>query len=398
MRLDSHRLGVAPALLERVVTKEMVKLQGTTSGGRDYLTIERADWVRDGLEARLAIQYDGELSVADRAFHLRNLALMMRRMEALVVSYLRRRLPLGHDGKLWSPVPTLAQVLLARAWLRGTSKPGEPLSGQLSSILSDETESSGSPLSRSGPWQEWLNKTKSWHSQMREDLRDLVALPTELGARGMINSGDLVGAIIRMNDTGQADPVPDFSNRWPGSLDSIATAYDLAAYWNTKRSQIENVEFRQLRERTATISDRLRGRSIASHLERVDAIVSKTSEILKNKGVDNVQTWKKNLAEYKNRPPFNDEVEDLIFTFDDESTIPSGLPGRLAWLASRPAGPIEALNGLLQTGEKAVEVMRDHAKDIISDGGAGASLDTIKSIGKAIIGASNELIPSGGSA
>lgn len=392
MRIEPHRIGVAPALLERVVTKEMVKLEGTTAGARDYLMIERADWVRDGLEARLAIQYDSEMSMADRAFHLRNLALMMRRLGVLVKDYLRRRFPISEDGSLWSPVPALAQVLLARAWLRGFTKPASSLAKQLSDILSDETDSGVSAQARSAPWQEWLNKTRPWHAQMREDLRDMVALPTESGAKGMIYSGELVSALQRMSETGQADPVPEHSGRWPSSLSAIEAAHNLVTVWNTRRSQIESVEFKQLRDRTRTIAERLRSHSIASHLKRVDRVVSSASETLGNKGVDHIQTWKKALAEYESETPNTDAIEELIVTFDEEDSFPSSLPGRLAWLADRPAGDVEDLGTLLHSGESAIKAMYEHANDIVSDGGAGASLATIKAVGSALQDASCETI------
>lgn len=383
-RIDSRRLGIPPNLFERIITNEMVKLEGTTKGSRDYLVIERKSWVRDGLEAKLALQYDAQLSTADRTFHLRNLSLMMRRMEAQVASYLQRRLPTADDGRLWSPISTLAQVLLARAWLRGSAEPDQPLAKQLSGILSDEPEATTGQQSRSAPWLEWLNKTNHWQSRIREDLRELVALPTEGGVRGMINSGELVSAILRMNKTGRTDAVPELSVRLPSSMGAISEAHELGTLWNAKQSQIVSVEFRQLKERTNSIEGGLRGHSVASHLERVDAAVTQASEILGNTGMDAVQAWRRAYSEYKTKSLAIEEVEDLIIAFDEEESIPSETVERLSWLANQPAGAVMILNSLMQTGEHAIETMCAHAKDVVGDGGARASLDTINAVGQAM--------------
>lgn len=118
--VDPRRLGLSPYLFDKIVTPEMVKLQGSTTGSRSYLTVASERWVRDGLEAYLALKLDKGMSRDDAAFHRQNLAILMRRLERLVSDYVDTRMPRDEHGKRWSPVAGIAQVLVARAWLRGT--------------------------------------------------------------------------------------------------------------------------------------------------------------------------------------------------------------------------------------------------------------------------------------
>lgn len=388
MRLDATRIGVSESLLGRIITKEMVKLESTTAGSRDYLMIERAKWVHDGLAARMALQNDPALSVSDATFYLRCISTMTRRLEELARDYVSRRWPIQEGGTPWSPVAALAQVLLARAWLRGVANPGDPIGKQLSSILSDEPESAFGTAGRSTPWQEWLTKTNPWHARMREELRDLVALTTDTGVRGMINSGELVAAILRMNQSGQADPVPEYSGRWPNSTAAIEAAHTLASVWNERKTQIDGVEFRLLRDRTNGIVEKLRGRSIDSHVDRVDAAVTKASELLGNRGIDQVHAWKKALSELRSKPSVASVIEDLIVAMEADEAVPSTASLRFCWLSSLPAGALDEIGALLSFGEKAIETMRDHAKDIVSGSGGGRSISAIKTVGQSLLKAS----------
>lgn len=388
MRLDTNRIGVSQFILERVVTRDMVKLESTTAGNRDYLMVERAKWIHDGLDARIALQHDPNLTVGDKTFYLRCISVMKRRLEELAQDYVRRRWPIQEDGFLWSPVPSLAQVLLARAWLRGVTKPGDPIGKQMSSILSDEQDTAIGTTSRSAPWQEWLTKTNAWHGRMREDLRDLIALTADTNVRGMINSGELVGAILRMNQSGRADAVPTNPGRWPNGVRAIEEAHALAQVWNDRRNQIDSVEFRQLRDRTGGIAEKLRGRSVNSHVERVDAAITKASELLGNRGLDQVQVWKRALADHRSKPSVSSKVEDLIVALGADDAVPSTLPLRLCWLASMPAGAVDEIGNLLSSGEAALGTMRDHAKDIVSESGGNKSISALRTVGQALLKAS----------
>lgn len=386
--LDPRRFGVAPHLFDRIVTPEMVKLEGSTAGQRPYLVVPPDEWVRAGFEAVLDLQLRKDMGAADRVFHQRAVATMLRRLERLAEAYLRRRLPAARDGSIWSPVGALAQVLQARAWLRGTVSPEAPLLDQLRAVLSDEEETSADPQARSQPWREWLDQTRPWQDRMRGDLRALVALDTSGAGAAMVDTSELAGAIRRMRETGMADAVPAKDARLP---DAMARARDLAGVWNSKRTQIGTVEYQQLKGRATSLASRLRGRTIQGHVQRLDAAISRTSSLLPQAELDQVAAWQRERLRAAPRvEEAGAQIENLILTFDDEETIPSRLPLRIGWLTEAPARALEEVSGLVQLGERAVEALAVHARDCVRDGRRGESMAAIRAVGRTLKRAAEE--------
>ena len=193
-----------------------------------------------------------------------------------------------------------------------------------------------------------------------------------------------------MNQSGQADLVPEYSGRWPNSTATIEAAHALTLIWNERRTQIDGVEFRLLRDRTKGIVEKLRGHSINSHVDRVDAAVTKASELLGNRGIDQVHAWKKALIEHRSKPSVASVIEDLIVAMEADESVPSTASLRFCWLSSLPAGALDEIGALLSTGEKAIETMRDHAKDAVSDGGGGKSISALRTVGQALLKASQQ--------
>src|SRR3546814_12991822 len=66
------------------------------------------------------------------------IARMLRRLGELAAAQISRRLAQDESG--WSIDGATVQVLLARAWLRGTISPDAPLEAQFQELLSGEPE------------------------------------------------------------------------------------------------------------------------------------------------------------------------------------------------------------------------------------------------------------------
>ena len=77
-------------------------------------------------------------------------------------------------------------------------------------------------------------------------------------------------------------------------------------------------------------------------------------------------------------------VEELIDAFLDDDEIPAKLPLRIAWLSEQPARELQDILELARSGEKAVQELRDHARDCVSASGKGVSLSAIHEIGRQI--------------
>src|SRR3546814_828567 len=175
--VDSRRIGLDPYTFGRVFTPEQIKIEGTGPAQRAYFTIRREEWVREGLEAYLALRLDTNMSQNDSEFHRRALAVMMRRIEGLASDYADRRLSRSEEHTSWSPVPAVVKVLLTRAWLWGAALSDDPPYEQLRRILSDEMGAESDPGARCAPWREYLDRTKGWHERLRIGLREMLGTP-----------------------------------------------------------------------------------------------------------------------------------------------------------------------------------------------------------------------------
>ena len=371
-------------LVTRIITPDMVKLQGSTGGTRNYLMIGAELWVRDGLEAYLALRQDADLTFEDAAFHRRNLATMMRHLERSAIDYLDRRVPQIADGARWSPVATFAQVLLARAWLRGVVGTDAPISNQIRAVLDDEVVSESGFAARSVPWQEWLEATSKVHLRLRADLRSMVALAIGDGEGGapLIDASQLVGAIVRFRETGNFDAAPEPEEALP---EPFERACELAKLWSEGRNQIYRIEALQVTNRSQALAALLRNKSVTAHFDRLDRCITGIAALLPSASADLVAAWKQAYGRLK--PKLEDGVgaraEDLIFAIESQE-MPEKFTLRLGWLARAPARELEDLLSTAQFGEKVVEKLRDHAQDCVREAGGTGSLAQVKAIGRSI--------------
>lgn len=383
--VDPRKLGVAPSLFDKIVTPERVKLQGSSARLLDYLVVDAEPWARDGLEAYLALKFDKSVSRDDAAFHRRNLAVMMRRLETLVDAYLDRRIPRLESGERWSPAAAIAQILTARAWLRGTLDPSSSSStlDHVSAILSDETEAMSDPRARSMPWQEWLTQTDKWHDRLRDELRSMVTLSIAdgSGSIGLTDSSEIVGAIQRMRDTGRGDDVPAEDGGLPELMRRVR---ELAAQWKDKRAAIDRTEAAQLKGRAESLYALLRGNSIAHHVHRLDACITAVSDLMPDAAPQAVSSWKMALPRVTARlaEGAGERIEDLIADFDDpERGLPAKAALRAGWMARVPARDLEDVLGLANLGEKVVEQLLGHAGDCVREASGAGSLQEVHTIG-----------------
>ena len=386
-QIDPRNIGVTPPLFNKFITPEMVKLEGTTTRLLQYFILPAELWVRNGLEAFLSLRQDTGMTLADAEYSRRNLATMMRRLESSVATFLDGKIPKLPDGALWSPVATFAQILLARSYLRGETNVDAPIIDQMRVVLSDEGTSDTDFSARSTPWQDWLNATKSQHERLRNELRAMVSLHLSDNIGGtaggaLVDSSELVGAIVRFCENGKADPVPGENGGLP---EPYRKAIELAQLWNEKRLHIERTEFEQINGRGQRLSALLRGNAIQVHLERLDHCISGIAQQLPGAAADRVTTWKRELqAKHQGIVVgAGERVEDLIIKLEDDD-VPVRLLQRLAWLATQPARDLDEILNAAQTGERAIEELRNHARDCVREAGGSGSLQDVKSVGRTL--------------
>lgn len=381
--IDARKLGVPMPLVRRLVTAEMVKIEGSTTRPLDYLLISNEPWVRNGLEAFVALKQDTAMDVGDAEFNRRHLATMMRRLEKSVGTYLKRKIPMLADGRLWSAIASFSQVLLVRAYLRGATTVDAPVIDQVRAVLSDESTSETDFSARSAPWQEWLNATKSMHAQIRSELREMVSLAISDGVGGgapLIDASELVGAVLRLISSGTFDPVGPGDHALPEPYKRV---HELSAQWNAKRQHLERIELEQVKNRAATLAGLLRGNDVKSHLSRLDRCITGIATELPGAASDKVSTWRQ---AYPRITPQIEEgrdrlVENLIIGIE-EGDVPSAHLQRLCWLSTVPARDLQDLLSLAHIGEQTIEALSSHARDCVREASGPGSLADVKAIGR----------------
>jgi hypothetical protein len=382
--IDARSIGLAPSVLDRIVTLEMVKLEGTTSRQRNYLSIGPEPWVRSGLEAYVAFKEPGGVkNSGELDYNRRKLAAMIRRLAGIVSDYADRRLGVLPDGRRWSPVGSLAQILLARAWLRGVVSPDAPWSEQLQALVKDEDLADADTRSRSKPWQDFLSATNQWHERFRTELRKAIDLSLGDG-QGVADLSEIAGAIMRLRESLTFDPTP--VDAGDVNVNEYDTVRRLVVEWREELSRVVRIEHDQIVDRGQRLIDLLNGRGIVEHLEQVDTVISSVSEKIPEVAIEKVADWKRRLDRVKAR--FDEggpeRSEGILFALmGGDGAAPSNKASRLGWLARAPARDIEDYRDLAAAGDQALVALMKGAQDVIGAGGVG-SLAQIHSLGEAL--------------
>ncbi len=383
--IDPRRIGLDPYTFDRLLTAERVKVAGTAPAERGYLMVKADPWFVHGLEALLAIRLDRAPSAADTDFCHRAVAAMMLKLERETAEYVDRRLLRVAEAGRWNPVPALAQILLARAWLRGVATPTDPIPDQLRAILSDEPAAESDPRARSQPWREFLDKSKPHHQTLRSAVRKMLETPQgESRGFGLADLSAVVGAIARLGRTLNFDSLP------AATADIQVQEFDVARRLigdvkGTLR-RIVQIERDQVKQRAEALQEALRGMSIAAHYTRVDKAVDAVSTQLPTAAPDEVRVWKKEYVDIKPRIDGQADrtVEDALVSVSDGDSLPTGETALLAWLVRVPVADLESMRNLAQRGDRVVEALLEHVRDCVREAGNAVPLSHIHAVGQAI--------------
>ena len=384
LSIDARRIGLDPYTFHRIMTPERVKIEGTGPAQRNYFGVRPEKWVRDGFEGYLALRLDSKMSGDDAEFHQRNLALMMRHLERLAREYADRRLSVIAGGERWSPISSLTQTLLARAWLRGATFADDPPATQLRVLLSDESEAESDPIARCAPWREFLDQTKDWHDRFRTALRDMLGTPQgESRGFGLADLSLVAGAIQRLCATLRFDPVP------AADVDTGVAEFDKVRHLITacdgSLSRLVRTERDEIRQRAEVLRPLLRGRAVRDHFLRVDLAIETVVQQLANASPDQVRKWKSSYDQVKPRLETGSDqrVEMLLMSFSEADEAQSNQnSGLLTWLSRAPARDLDEVRSLALLGEQVVSSILEHVVDLVSEAGHSASLGDIHKIGK----------------
>ncbi|KQY25907.1 ATP-binding protein [Rhizobium sp. Root483D2] len=380
--IDPRRVGLDPYSKRRILTEQQVKIEGTGHSQRSYLTVPRAEWLWRGLEAVVSLQLDTTMSVNDVVFHRHSLAVLTTRLESLLSEFADRRLGMV-EGSLWSPVPLITQILVARAWFRGTVNPNAPHYAQLQGILSDEPPNESDPATRCAPWQEFLNRTRAHHSTLRDALRAMISMPQGASSSfGLADVSKVAGAIKRLRQTQRFDEPPSESGETGVSeFDAIK---DIAFHFKHSIGHIARFERQQLESRATSLQELLRGRTVEAHLARIDAAITSVTGLLPRANPESVSAWKGELSKAKVRieEKAGQTVEDFMLLVAEHRDAGAGL--RLEELTLAPSRDLGIFLDAAKMGEQATSQLLGHVKDCISDGRGSFSLAQVHEAGRAV--------------
>jgi hypothetical protein len=380
--IDPLTLGIDRWAWSTQFTANTVIVAGLSQARSYTFSVQRENWLYDGLEAYCALRGSG-LSESDQEYHRRRLAFMVRRLGALAKAHVARRMPPLADGARWDMAATATQVLLARAWLKGLVSPTAPSCEQWRVVLSEEDNTATAPLSRTEPWQDALRNTDQQHRKLRPMLRDMVKLPQGESAEfGIAAAGSAAVAILRLQRRLSFLPFSEAAETT--SLAEDNSLRQTAAKMSDYVRRIPTGEMKLLRERSAEAEALLRGESLGARLGRVNDAANKVFPHLRELPPDLERRWRETWERVKTdleRPDYLVALQSLIVTIADPESVPSAPAEHLAWLMKQPAADLRLALDALKQGDALCSTLANAAAPYLRSAGAGATLQVIKDAG-----------------
>ena len=390
-KLDSRALGFDRWTWVNLFTSNTVMIEGAGQVRAYSFVIPRQRWVYDGLEAYASLRGSARPDEVTEDYHRRRLAFMLRQIGSMASAHARKRRPALSDGAPWDMTASATQVLLVRAWLRGTVSPAATTAEQWRVILSDEGMPLSNPQSRTEPWQEALRNTDQQHDKLRTMLRDMVSLPQGASADfGLADAGASARAILHAKNGLTLSPISNAasSTAFLDDLDLRFTATKLESLL----PRILTLEQNLLRDRAADLESLCHGESIRARADRMDRNVTDAFLHLKQ-WPDLERRWREDwqrVLPLLSRPDALRSVERLIIAFSAEDSLPqkSGAD-MLGWLNEQPAGDLKTLLELLKAGETLVQTVLGPVRGYVQSS-RGVDLTTVHTAGRNLSTASRE--------
>ncbi|GEM_PF-1134793 len=404
--LPWRRLGISAYLQEKLFTQQTVALSGSGRTDSRHFVIPSESWVRDGLESHIQLRVAGD-TVQDAEFHRRRVARFLRRLARLAQSRVAEVVPSGADGgRLWSVPATATQVLLARAWMRGTASPKDSTSRQWRAVVEKEAPAEASAKERVDSWTAIVQKTSGSHATVREALLHWVNLPQ--ATKGptaqnvtFLDAEEAAPALLRLVQSGRLDAFPPAVPRREQTaiLERLA---DLAKEVQQRLPQVARRERERLLRLCDDINQACRGGSLPDYIGRVVQVLNSVTKVCPSVPPGAVNEWLKVrdglresgvLATNDERGQAVKELDDFLADAGDSDIRNLDGAELLAWAQKAPAKELGQLWELTRSIEASLEQIGRYAEELVlSSGTAGAAtLTDVQQIGERLMALAQEL-------
>ncbi|RKH62078.1 hypothetical protein [Corallococcus aberystwythensis] len=407
--LPWRTLGLDPHLEDKLFTKETVVLDGARKPTLKHFVLPRERWVKLGLESFLALRTRGEeLAKADREGYQRMYAHMLRKLAEFARAHVNRRVPITEAGQRWSPMATAAQLLLARAWLRGVHRPQDPLHIQWNTLLdSNDPDAGASGDHRIQGWGDIVSKVGRTNSDVRNALRELASLPQgkKGGSQFFAAAGEVAPALIRLARTLELDPSPAEDPKISDLLEKLTQD---APYVRERLKSAATGERNRILRNVGKLDDITHRRALPDWLKSANNVVARLRELDGHVPNQHVQRWNEVYTKLRGRKlleasdPDMHRLEEFLSNIEPETVEGFAPPEALAFATSAPAADLFFMVDRLQVANEALTQLRRHVGALIEKAGdsSNGTLHTVREAGArlriAVQDIRQALLPTGG--
>jgi hypothetical protein len=271
------------------------------------------------------------------------------------------------DGEQWEFGATAAQVLLARAWLRGETRPGAPLVEQWKVVLSDDSSDGASRRPGATEWNAAASKLAG-DFLLRKHLRNLTDSTEAIALKSSPSvKVELVAAAIRsLAGEGRFAPFPAIPPEQPDKTKWLTGLATSAAYSQSTLMELPAREVARLRGLATWVLDVAGSTGFAVYIARAASAFGTVRQDLPNHAANDLSDW---FREYGRRQallkpgPGSDyeRLQDFLAarsweTLPDEAPIPA----LLDYAIQAPAEQLEGIHGLVKDTDALVSALVDY--------------------------------------
>lgn len=375
----------APGVWERMFTRETVRLEGVGRADSRHFVIPRDDWATRGIEAFLQLRSGEALPPVQLEANRRAVARLLRRLAELAQAQVRRRLE--QEEAAWSASAVAAQVLLARAWLRGAVSPSEPLWRQFEEILGSEVDARSAQDARVESWGELTRASNYYNDKLRGFLRQALQLPLGDGAP-LMDAGAVAAAMADLVANLRGIALPTGKPAFSRGLEDIAKLVELGTATEAQLRYIPDRESRSLSAQRRRALALLRRKTLAHHIAKVDdALNAVASKLLQAGPVERdlyakarLRLKEADLLDEGGRPW--EALREHLLTAEVEDEAPAAT---LARVLEAPVASLAVTLDALEKAEAAIVSTYRYAKVYVETNQTEGDLSVVQAFGAALV-------------